>query len=120
MVVYEQLFISIGLQAALARMQRCGHIGHMRKIGMSAVVIVLGVAACGDWPDVPDTATGGPIGPWPSLQPIGGSQELVQVSDPSFDVIENRAARLRARASVLRTPVPDQASFDRLRAQIAR
>ncbi len=87
---------------------------------LSVWIIGLAVAGCSDWPDVPDSASSEPLGPWPTLQPIDGTVETVSASDPEFEIIDTRAARLRARASVLRTPVQDQASFDRLRARMAQ
>lgn len=81
------------------------------------------LTACVDWPDVPDPEGGVTSSDWPVLLPLadlgrapnGGNDDLA-----AFEDMTARAARLRLRASVLRAPVTDQASFDRLRARLSR
>lgn len=79
------------------------------------------LVACSTWPDIPSSAAS-ETGPWPELQPFG------QIGQPSADPerdaanqdVEARAASLRARANVLRRPVPDDDAMERLRQSLAR
>ena len=64
---------------------------------------------------------GGPVAPgsYPQLQPIGGllAQADAASADPGPSV-EGRAARLRARAALMRAPILDPATRARLAAAI--
>ena len=95
----------------------------MRFLPISLLCFGLALTACSDWPDVPEPEGSVTSAGWPSLLPLdelgrapSGSQDDLAL----FDDIEARAARLRLRAAVLRAPVTDQASFDRLRARLSR
>ncbi len=86
------------------------------------LAIVLLLSACSDWPDI--EGPGGDVTSmaWPSLQPSGGVAQSAAMSGQdaaAFSSLQARSDRLRLRAALLRSPVPDQASFDRLRARLA-
>ncbi len=86
------------------------------------VVTLFCVAGCSDWPDVdtprPSRASVG----WPELVPISElpSQNGAETEESANETLLERAAALRARAAVLRRPVPDSAAFERMRARLAR
>ena len=93
----------------------------MRQTTLLFSLGALALAGCVDWPDVDDAAGDVSSAEWPVLQPLGALQTTtITPEDAGFDAIVERAARLRARASVLRAPVTDQASFDRLRDRLSR
>ncbi|WP_413718300.1 hypothetical protein [Silicimonas sp. MF1-12-2] len=88
----------------------------------SACLICFALAACGDWPDLPDPVRQSASGAWPALVPVA---ELLP--DPEAEAqgeedalqLAARAEALRRRAAVLRTPVGDMDDFDALRARIS-
>jgi hypothetical protein len=80
------------------------------------------LAACGDWPDLGEAVPRADAGGWPMLIPLSDLPQPPESStDPDAEArrLLARAASLRARAALLRTPVPDDAAFESLRARIA-
>ena len=79
------------------------------------------LVACVSWPDVPTTQST-ETAAYPTLLP------LEQIGQPSSDLereaateeILARANGLRARANVLRRPVPDDDAMERLRQSLER
>lgn len=84
--------------------------------------LTLGLAACGEWPDVPSPTGAEVTGTWPVLQPLS---ELVappdnsQEEEAASEALLERAEALQRRAAILRTPVPDEDAFDALRDRLA-
>lgn len=80
------------------------------------------LTACGDWPEVPGSVAQGRSGSWPALVPltdvIGLPTEGATGQDEAGR-LDARADALRARAAVLRAPVPDSDAFEALRARMA-
>ena len=90
----------------------------------SPFVVLFGIlAACGDWPDVETPgAARGALGDWPVLGSLRNSRPvdtLIDDQSTAAEALNARAANLRLRASLLRTPIKDQAAFDALRARLA-
>ena len=93
------------------------------RIGFGIVFCLLAMTGCVEWPDVetplPSRGTAG----WPELQPtttlstpaVSGDEE-----ERASALLQARAAALRRRAALMRTPVSDQTDFDRLRALLGR
>ena len=107
----------------LAATGRWGHIGAMRIFPTCLLYCALALPACVDWPDVPDPQGSVTSDDWPALLPLadlGRAPSGAEGDLSEFDDIEARAARLRLRAAVLRAPVTDQDSFDRLRERLSR
>ncbi len=85
------------------------------------------LASCGDWPDVGGETGRARSTEWPTLLPLAGildAQTGVQSGGAQSGAAEGealaaRAAGLRARAAVLRTPVADDQAFEALRARLA-
>ena len=93
----------------------------MRLFGALSLCCALALSGCGDWPDIEDTGGAVTSGPWPVLQPLDTFMGNTAAPDMTrFDDLAARAARLRQRAAILRSPVTDQASFDRLRDRLDR
>lgn len=94
----------------------------MRFVSATPLVIVLALAACSDWPEVDVSGRTDADLAWPSLRPLDDSTSSATLpadNATAFDTLQARSDQLRARAALLRTPVPDQASFDHLRARLA-
>lgn len=93
----------------------------MRLIVM--ISLVLGLAACGDWPNVPGTAGNRSEG-WPALAPLSdverGLATVPGAPEEEATRLAARADALRRRAAILRAPVPDQDAFEALRARLRR
>lgn len=81
----------------------------------------LSLAACASWPDVPVTDTA-EAADWPALLPIDeiGSPPVDPDRETANDALLERAADLRARAAMLRRPVPDDDAMERLRQSLGR
>ncbi len=81
------------------------------------------MTSCVEWPDVETPLPSRGTEAWPELQPtttlstpaVSGDEEK-----RASDLLQVRAAALRRRAALMRTPVDDQTDFDRLRALLAR
>ena len=78
------------------------------------------LVACGDWPDLGDETSQGQAAPWPVLRPL---DEILEgtggtLSEADGQRLAARAAGLRARASILRRPVEDDAAFEAMRARL--
>jgi hypothetical protein len=95
----------------------------MRFVSLSILGVTLALAGCIDWPDVPEPEGSVTSDAWPRLQPIsdlGAAPTGVDTDLAAFRTIEQRAASLRLRAALLRSPVTDQDSFDRLRDRLSQ
>ena len=90
---------------------------------LTALILVLMTAACGDWPDLPESATSR-ASDWPTLMPfdelIGTPSNRAGSAPEDADGLARRAAALQARAALMRVRISDQADFARLRARLAR
>ncbi len=92
----------------------------MRRMTVISTILLL--ASCADWPDVDAPRPSRAVVDWPELIPLsdlptaGGTRE----EDDANRALMARAEALRARAALLRRPVPDSAAFERLRARLAR
>lgn len=92
---------------------------------MKRVLTVLGVvlAGCGPWPE-----TGGPPlsqsrGNWPELRPISElvrPQAVPTARQEDAEDLLARAEALRARARLMRRPVPNSDALEALRTRLAR
>lgn len=94
----------------------------MRAISIPLFTAALVLAGCVDWPDVPEPEGSVTSDAWPTLQPlsqIGAAPVGIDLDQAAFRTLEQRAANLRLRAAVLRSPVTDQDSFDRLRDRLS-
>ncbi|MBT8458056.1 MAG: hypothetical protein HKP37_07205 [Boseongicola sp.] len=95
----------------------------MRTFPICTLCFGLALGACVEWPNVPDPEGSVTSTAWPVLLPLADLGRAPTGADgdlEAFEDIEARAARLRLRASVLRAPVTDQDSFDRLRNRLSR
>ena len=93
------------------------------RTGFLVTPLLLAMSACVEWPDVETPLASRSAAGWPELQPTAtlpapastdGEEELANTS------LQGRAAALRRRALLLRTPVTDMDDFERLRAALAR
>ncbi|MBT8415348.1 MAG: hypothetical protein KJO30_13555 [Boseongicola sp.] len=95
----------------------------MRIFPISLLGATVFLVGCVDWPDVPEPEGSVTSDAWPTLQPlseIGISPTGVNVDQTAFQTLQQRAESLRLRAALLRSPVTDQDSFDRLRARLSQ
>lgn len=95
----------------------------MRFSGFLVILCGLALAGCGDWPDVVDPGGDVTSRDWPKLQPLGdlgGPPGSAWDESAAFQSLETRAAQLRLRAALLRTPLTDQDSIDRLRTLLSQ
>lgn len=95
----------------------------MRLVSISLLSLTLALAGCVDWPDVPEPEGSVTSDAWPRLRPLsefGAAPTRSEDDLAAFRTIEQRAARLRLRAALLRSPVTDQDSFDRLRDSLSQ
>lgn len=86
-----------------------------------ALLLIPLLTACGGWPDLPETQQRTASGTWPELLPEAAlfpATEGADTGDDDAEALAARAEALRRRAGVLRTPVPDDAAFEALRARI--
>lgn len=96
----------------------------MRKFGHSSlsVIVVLAMAgACTPLPDIPPPAVSD--GPAPTLMPMDALLSGIaapRATDATGDALAARAARLRTRASLMRAPVLDPETRQKLAQAIAR
>ena len=93
----------------------------MRRPALAAFVLFPFVVSCGDWPDLPETPRGSTPDTWPAL--LSEAELFPELEpDPSIEkdaaILAARAAALRRRADLLRTPVENEADFERLRNRI--
>ena len=93
------------------------------RTGVLFTSILLGMSACVEWPDVETPLASRQADRWPELQPTAtlpapastdGEEELANTA------LQGRAAALRRRALLMRTPVADMDDFELLRAALAR
>lgn len=94
----------------------------MRHRALPTLVLIPFLAACGDWPDLPETGTARADTGWPDLLPLSAVLPDVGTATAQAETAEDLASRaegLRRRATLLRTPVEDQEAFEALRARIA-
>ncbi|QMU57284.1 MAG: hypothetical protein GKR98_03115 [Boseongicola sp.] len=83
--------------------------------------VLLALAGCGNWPDLPVPEQSGSNVGWPKLVPVGPLLEPTDSSgDAEGETAELRLARLNARAALLRRPVTDMDEFERLRGLLAQ
>ena len=84
------------------------------------LVLFLGLAACGDWPD----AGGPPLSQargWPELVPINGlAQDIPEATSDDATRLAARAAGLRRRAALLRARIDTRDDMEALRARLSR
>jgi hypothetical protein len=95
----------------------------MRLRSLLILCVGLALAGCVEWPDVPEPEGVVTSGAWPTLLPMADLKASPVVTDAdlaAFETMEVRAARLRQRAALLRSPVTDQDSFDRLRNRLSQ
>lgn len=87
----------------------------------AAVLLCLfGLAACGDWPDAGGPPMARSAKDWPALLPLDAlldSGTVPAATDRDANALRNRAAALRARATILRS---DTGDLDALRARLDR
>lgn len=79
------------------------------------------LAACGSWPNLPETASQDRAAAWPELRPLSELLAPVEDGEASAEAADQLAARagdLRRRAAILRSPVTDDAAFEALRARL--
>jgi len=85
-----------------------------------AMIALLALGACGEWPDAGEPTAAGASGDWPELLPLdqvlaGGT--IAAAEDAEASALSRRAVALRARARVMRS---DTSDIDALRARLAR
>jgi hypothetical protein len=91
----------------------------MRVLAMILCTFLM--SACGEWPDVPYSTASQANAAWPTLVaiedalPVAGS---ALSPEQGAEALALRAADLRRRAALLRSPVADQEAFERLRARL--
>lgn len=89
-----------------------------------AVIALICATSCSDWPDVDTPELSGSSADWPELVPISELPTDVASNTNSEndanDSLSARAAALRARAAILRRPVPDSDAFEQMRGRLAR
>ena len=89
----------------------------MRRI---AFLCLIGLAACGDWPDAGGPPMARSADDWPALLPLDGLVDTGRVPEAADDdaaALLNRASALRGRAAILRGDATD---MEDLRARLAR
>jgi hypothetical protein len=94
----------------------------LRSVTMRSalLILLLGLAACGDWPDDGGPPMARSAQDWPDLLPLDALLESGTVpaaSDSDANALRNRAAALRNRAAILRS---DSSDLDALRARLNR
>ena len=86
-----------------------------------ALVLILALSACADWPDAGGKPLSRASEPWPELVPLSELfGTLPEAEATEADRLAARAAGLRARASVLRRNVSNRDDIEALRARLAR
>ena len=86
----------------------------------TAPLLLVFLTACGDWPDVGGPALEQNAQSWPALLPLDQLVEngaVTVANDDEAETLAARAARLRARAAVLRG---NANNLEALRARIVR
>lgn len=93
----------------------------MRHVPALPLLILL--AACGPWPDVPGPTAQSRDDSWPALMPLSdviGAPADGEAGEAEADRLVARADALRRRAALLRMPADDSDAFEALRARLAR
>ncbi len=93
------------------------------RIGIVITSLLLATSACVQWPDVETPLASRGTARWRELQPTV-TLPAPATSDDEENLanaaLQGRAAALRRRAILLRSPVAGQDDFERLRAALAR
>lgn len=87
---------------------------------IALLLCLLGLTACGNWPDAGGPPMARSSQDWPELLPLDALLESGAVptaSERDAAALRNRASALRSRAAVLRS---DSSDLDALRARLAR
>lgn len=87
---------------------------------IALLLCLLGLAACGSWPDAGGPPMARSSQDWPELLPLDALLESGTVpaaSDQEANALRNRAIALRSRAAILRS---DSSDLDALRARLNR
>ncbi len=85
-----------------------------------AFLSLIGLAACGDWPDAGGPPMSRSSDDWPVLLPLDGLVDTGSVpatTDDDASALLNRANALRGRAAILRSDATD---MEDLRMRLAR
>ena len=87
------------------------------------LILLLAMTGCVEWPDVETPFPSRAMTGWPELKPtasLPGPATTETEEERANATLQQRASALRGRAVLLRTPVSNQADFDRLRALLAQ
>ncbi len=86
------------------------------------IFLLLSPLACTPWPDVPESEFSTSNKTWPQLMPIEQIGQSPSAEDPDAirDELAERAARLQARATILRRSVDGEDEMEALRQRLAR
>ncbi|MDE0209353.1 MAG: hypothetical protein OXJ64_05665 [Boseongicola sp.] len=89
-----------------------------------ALVSLIFLAGCIDWPDTGNAPSLDEIGSWPTLKPIGEIIEPQSAAKPTADdqlnALNARADRLQSQARTMRREVADLEDIEALRDELAR